>query len=108
MHPVSFSFQKDRRKLLLLYYEQPGSFLLSVSFHSKQHIFVEVSFFFSPFYFPLYSNNGSSSSDSLSTFDVTIPSSLALDSLLISIFQPVNFVAKRAFCPRFPIANDSW
>ena len=26
----------------------------------------------------------------------------------MSIFQPVNLAARRAFCPRLPIANDSW
>ena len=45
---------------------------------------------------------GSSNSSSTSSF------SPVRASPWISIFQPISLEAKRAFCPRFPIARDSW
>src|SRR5699024_8256704 len=80
-----------------------------------QYIFSEVFFLFdsrkNP---PNYSNKKSSSSSNGSSNDSSTvedeseskPSSRATDSLLISIFHPVNLAAKRAFCPRLPLAND--
>src|SRR5699024_1015776 len=95
--------------------ERYESYLFLVSFHLLQYTFFEVFFFDSCKNSPNYSNKKSSSSSNISSSGSSTVedesdnnhSSRATDSLLISIFHPVNLAAKRAFCPRLPIASDN-